>query len=581
MPLSKLAKRGWLLLFLGIAAFYLWGLNALPLVGPDEPLYSEVAREMFVRRDFVTTTLGGHPWFEKPSLLYWMMMAGYRVFGVGEYGARIGPALSGLLTGVFVYWIGRTIERAAPIPSSSLSSEAARAESQRDGLARWSTLIWLSSLGALVFSRGASFDIVVTMTLTGTLACFFVWYVRYSTARGSERVIGTESIGVEVDGSRTNPGPVLPLFGFYFFVGLSLLAKGLIGIVVPFGIITIYFLLRRELPPRRFLKSLLWGIPLTLAVAGLWYGPMTQRHGWKFIDEFIVQHHFVRYLSNKYHHPEPFYFYGPVLVAFSIPWTMFLAAAFISARRWQWRGQTAIDRLRVFALVWIVVPITFFSLSESKLTAYILPVLPAVAFLIGDRLTRLLGEPRGEMVIRLTGLLLMGLAIFGGWHLIRSFPVSSPIIVVAALPLVIVGAVALLRPQIRKTVLVLIPIAIFVTSAVALKTAGPILARPESVRDLLIAASARGYGATPVVQLHTLERTAEFYAAGRMSYGSKGEPIKLEGAAQVIDAARRHGGAVLCFVPLEYESQLTTDPNIQTEVIGDNTRAALVLVRLR
>ena len=114
-----------MLLFAGIGAYYLWGLNALPLVGPDEPLYSEVAREMFVRRDFVSPTLGGHTWFEKPSLLYWMMMAGYRVFGVSEYGARIGPALSGLLTAVFVYWIGRTIERAAVVQNSLARSEAA------------------------------------------------------------------------------------------------------------------------------------------------------------------------------------------------------------------------------------------------------------------------------------------------------------------------------------------------------------------------------------------------------------------------------------------------------------------------
>ncbi len=123
MRQSKLAKRGWLLLFLGIAAFYLWGLSVLPLVGPDEPLYSQVAREMFQRHDFVSTTLGGHMWFEKPSLLYWMMMAGYRVFGVGEHAARIGPALSGLLTGVFVYWIGSTIERLRAAAGSLLNGE--------------------------------------------------------------------------------------------------------------------------------------------------------------------------------------------------------------------------------------------------------------------------------------------------------------------------------------------------------------------------------------------------------------------------------------------------------------------------
>ena len=566
MQLSELARRGWLLLFVGLAAFYLWGLNALPLVGPDEPLYSEVAREMFVRRDFVSTTLGGYPWFEKPSLLYWMMMAGYQLFGIGEYGARIGPALSGLLSGVFVYWVGRTIEKAGTVPSSTEQAEPAR-----DGLARWSALVWLTSLGALVFSRGASFDIVVTMALTGTLSCFFVWYVRYRTRSGSD---GIQDVSSE---SRAH----LPLIGFYVFVGVSLLAKGLIGIVLPFGIIAVYFLLRRERPPRILIKSLLWGIPLALVVAGLWYGPMIYRHGWKFIDEFFIQHHFARYLSNKYHHPEPFYFYGPVLVAFSIPWTVFLAAAFISARRWRWRGQTAIDRLRVFALVWIIVPIAFFSLSGSKLTAYILPVLPAAVLLIGDRLTRLFDETRGLVLIRLTGLFLISLAIFGGWHLGRDYPVKASIVIAAGAPLLVAGLFALLQPQMRRAVLLVIPICLLITSALALKCAGPILGKPESVRDLLNAASARGYGATPVVQMHTLERTAEFYAAGRMSYGSRGEPIKLEGGAQVIDAARRNGGVVLCFVPLEYMPQLTESPNIETEMIGDNARAALLLVRLK
>jgi 4-amino-4-deoxy-L-arabinose transferase-like glycosyltransferase len=559
-----LAKRGWLLLFLSIAAFYLWGLSVLPLSGPDEPLYSEVGREMFMRHDFVTTTLGGHTWFEKPSLLYWMMMAGYRVFGVGEHGARIGPALSGLLTGVFVYWIGSTVERLCGGAGSLLDREV-QAERQSDGLARWSTLIWLSSLGAMIFSRAASFDILITMALTGALACFLVWYVRDAAG----------------DDAESKHASAWLLLGFYFFIGVSLLAKGLIGIVLPFGIVGTFFLLRRELPSRTLVKSLLWGVPLALAVAAVWYGPVIHRHGWKFIDEFIIQHHFARYLTNKYHHPESFYFYGPVLVAFSFPWTVFLAAAFISARRWKWRGKNPQEALRVFVLVWVIVPIIFFSLSGSKLTTYILPVLPGAASLIGDRITQFLRTQGGDLAFRLTGLLLMCLAIFGGWYLARGFHGSPYIIVVTALPVAIVGAVALLRPQIRRVLLILIPIALFTTSAVALRGAGPILARPESVRDLLLVASARGYGATPVVQLHTLERTAEFYAAGRMSYGSRGEPIKLEGATQVVDAARRNGGVVLCFVPLEYASQLTSYPSITTEMIGDNTRAALVAVRVK
>ena len=146
-----LAKRVWLLLFLGIAAFYLWGLGSLPLVGPDEPRYAEVAREMFARHDLITPTLGGLPWFEKPPLLYWMMSAAYRVLGVNEYAARLGPALCGLLTAVFVFWIGKTIEDAGV--TGNTSSPTAGEGQNHAGLGRFSALVWLSSLGAMVFSR--------------------------------------------------------------------------------------------------------------------------------------------------------------------------------------------------------------------------------------------------------------------------------------------------------------------------------------------------------------------------------------------------------------------------------------------
>ena len=81
---SALAKRLYILLFIAIVALYLYGLGSLPLLGPDEPRYAQVAREMFLRGDWVTPTLGGHTWFEKPALLYWLMIASYKIFGVSE-----------------------------------------------------------------------------------------------------------------------------------------------------------------------------------------------------------------------------------------------------------------------------------------------------------------------------------------------------------------------------------------------------------------------------------------------------------------------------------------------------------------
>ena len=351
--------------------------------------------------------------------------------------------------------------------------------------------------------------------------------------------------------------------------------------MLPFGVVSTFYLLRREWPSARFLKSLLWGLPVASAVAAVWFGPMLSRHGWKFIDQFIVQHHFARFVTNKYHHPAPFYFYLVVLVALTLPWTTFLGAGFWASRRWHWRGPTELDRLRVFALCWVVVPVLFFSFSESKLTAYILPALPGAALLIGERVTCFLNAKRGDLCMRITGALLVGLGASGAWYLGHRHNLSIACIGLGVSPLIVSGAAALARPQTRRGLFILIPLAWFITSAIGLSCAAPILTRPESVRDLLTAAATRGYGATPVVQLHTIERTAEFYAAGRMTYAPDGEPVKLEGVIQVADIARRNGGPILCFVPKEYETQLTSYPSIQTEVIGDNGRVSLVAVRLK
>jgi 4-amino-4-deoxy-L-arabinose transferase-like glycosyltransferase len=540
---STPAKRAWLLLFIAIAAFYFWGLGSLPLVGPDEPRYAQVAREMLARGDFITPTLGGLPWFEKPPLLYWMMTLSYRLLGVTEYAVRLGPAICGLLTAVFVYLMGNAIDGSSPASESR-------------SVGRWCALVWLSSLGAIGFSRGATFDIVVTMTISGALASWLI---------------------AEVRNDKSLPVTAL-LFAFYFFIGLSLLAKGLIGPVIIFGVIGLYFVVRRAWPRREFMTSLIWGVPLLLAVAAGWYLPMIARHGWLFIDQFVIQHHFARFATNKYHHPAPVYFYIPVLIGIALPWTIVLGASLFSTRRWNWRGETALDRSRVFALAWLFVPVVFFSFSGSKLVAYILPALPAVAILAGERIACFWKEQRGQRVLRITGVLLIAIAIAAVWYTHREAQMSYLTIGLLALPLFVTGAIALARPH--RSLFAAIVVVTLLTANSGLIFVGPAIARSQSVRALLDAAATRGYATTPLVQLHTIERSAEFYAAGRVHYGSDGEPVKFEGAAQVFDAARRNSGAVLCLVPVEYASQLMAAKEARAELIGDNGRVALILVRV-
>ena len=466
MHLSTLAKRVNLLLFLVVAAFYLYGLGKLPLLGPDEPRYAQVAREMFLNGDLVTPTLGGHTWFEKPSLLYWLMIGAFKVFGVSEWSARLGPALCGILTIAAVWLVAREIDK--------------------DALG---IVVTATCLGLIVFSRAASFDVVITMATTWSLAFFLLHELN---AVRNKRLL---------------------LIGFYVFIGVSLLAKGLVGIVVPFGVIGLFYLLRRKWPQRAVPASLLWGIPLALAVSATWYAPVIARHGWSFVEEFFLQHHFARYVSNKYHHPQPFYFFPAIILMLALPWTPFLVAALVKARKWTWRSDDKVSVVRVFALAWLIFPIVFFSFSGSKLPGYVLPALPAAALLIVDVLNKR-----------------------------------------------------------RRTLVASIACATVALALVALVFFAPPVAKREAVRDLLRLADEKGYANAPVLSRASDDRSAEFYAHGRVIYKADGEPLTFD--AMSAAEARARGGRFVVLIPLEHAENYKGSPYI--EFIGDNGHTAVL-----
>ncbi|HEY1403959.1 MAG TPA: glycosyltransferase family 39 protein, partial [Pyrinomonadaceae bacterium] len=506
MQPSTLAKRGWLLLLAATAIVYFYGLGRAPFVGADEPRYAQVAREMFERGDAVTPTLGGHTWFEKPALVYWTAMAGYKLFGVAEWTARLGMACAGWLTVFLVGWIAGRVE-------------------QREGTgARWLQLsagaTTATSAGLLVFSRGVNFDVFVTMTVACALAFFFA--AELETGRRTRAWL---------------------LAGFYAGMGAALLAKGLIGVVIPVGVVGVYYLLRRRRPD--MWRSAFWGFLITSAVAALWYAPVMARHGWMFVDEFFVKHHFARYLTNKYHHPQPFWFYPAIIPALMLPWSAFFASGIFHARRWDWRdgGEDALGKLRFFALAWVLFPLLFFSASGSKLPGYILPALPGAALLAGERLAGFLRGEGSLRALRVTGALMLLLAVAGTVYALRETELSRACTALVAAPVVAASAYVLFAARRRaQSVLVVVGVS-FLTLMLIVSCAVERVAPRESVRDLLLAADGRGYGASPVLNLHTIERTAQFYAAGRLIYDEgRGEPLKFEGAGEVLEVARQRGG---------------------------------------
>jgi len=579
---STLAKRVCLLLLL-LIAFYFYGLGHFPFVGPDEPRYSQVAREMLQSRDLITPTLGGHTWFEKPVLLYWLIALSFSLFGVTEAAARFAPALSGVLTVLAVFWLGRRIERAS-IGSQSIACTSA--------------LMLVSMPGIIVFARGASFDILVTMTLTWALVMFLAAQLEHDETKRRKLYAS-----------------------FYCFIGLSLLAKGLVGIVIPFGVVSLFYLMRWSLPARDFFVSLLWGLPLAIAVSAIWYGPVLALHGWPFVNEFFLQHHFARYVSNKYHHPQPVYYYLLIIFPMALPWLVLAIAALWRIRRSTFRGNSIPDVVLVFALAWFLAPLILFSFSGSKLPGYLLPVLPALALLAATRLKMSEGaesltatpgtrasppasmriaappgaraSPPASMGIaappgtrasspasmRIVGAFLIAIAAAGVVYARSSGTLSVTCAVFIVLPLLIAGILAASTPRRIQGVTFSVAAAVPLSFFLALHCDIPQLIEERSARPLLERAAMQGFAEAPLYFLHEVDRGTEFYAAGRIPYDQNGQPIKFEGAYQVLDEAQRLQKTVLVIVPVIHVFQLENLERAAVERITDNGELAIVAVR--
>ncbi|MFN7927877.1 MAG: glycosyltransferase family 39 protein [Blastocatellia bacterium] len=330
-----------LALVLLCGASFFFRLGYLPMIGPDEPRYTEVAREMYMRGDWITPQLAGQHWFEKPALTYWLVASGFQVLGVSELAARLPIALFSSFGVLLLFWFGRRLQSVR----FGFFSAAALASSG----------IWLA------FSRAATFDLPLAVAMAIALLAFFLWW---------------------------HEGKTLFWYLGCCGMGLAMLAKGLVGILLPGVILCLFLLLTRTVG--KLLKQpqlLLIGAVIFLLTIATWYLPMFLRHGHEFWQEFFVAHHFQRFLTNKFKHPQPFYFFTIVAILGCLPWSLFfLAEIGTTIKRWRALLTMPEQNLRLFLWLWIVVIVGFFSLSTSKLTGYILPVFPAIALLLGARL---------------------------------------------------------------------------------------------------------------------------------------------------------------------------------------------------
>jgi 4-amino-4-deoxy-L-arabinose transferase-like glycosyltransferase len=343
------------LLLAGFCAFlFLYGLGQFGLIGADEPRYAQVAREMLERHDWITPVLGGRPWLEKPPLYYWQAMLSYSVFSVSDWAARLPSTLDATLLVLAVYFFLRRF---------------------RPGFELDGALITASSAGIVGYARAASTDMALAATFGIGMLGWWAW---------------------------RESGKSIYLAAFYGCMALGTLAKGPVAPFLAAAVIILYAIVVREL--RLVLKSLwLPGIALFCAVALPWYVVVQMRNP-EFFREFIVHQNLGRFSENLYHHVEPFWYYLPVTALALAPWTVFVIAALVQAVQLWWAPRRPEDAARtdfekefsIFACCWLVVPVVFFSISQSKLPGYILPAIPAGALVLVDYLRQHLEQSEGK-----------------------------------------------------------------------------------------------------------------------------------------------------------------------------------------
>lgn len=331
--------RGWAWLLLALAALLWFGtLGYRHLIHPDEGRYAELARAMVTSGDWITPRLNGILYFEKPALQYWATALSFTVFGIGEASARLWPALTGALAVAALAWTARR----------ALASRAALASACVLGSSVW----WIGN--------GHFLNLDMGLAAAMTLALLGFWTAQRDEASQRERLLG--------------------MLTAWAAMALAVLSKGLIGVVLPGAVLVVYTVVARDFVIWRRMQWL-GGLALFLAIAAPWFIAMSLRNP-DFAHFFFVHEHFERFLSTQHRRTAPWWYFAPILALGLMPWTTLLPGALAAG----WRRQPGRFQPNRLFVVWAAVIFLFFSASSSKLSSYILPVFPALALLIGQRL---------------------------------------------------------------------------------------------------------------------------------------------------------------------------------------------------
>ena len=315
----------WLILFLALAASALgWDLGGGRLLDPDEGRNAEVAREMAATHDYLVPHLDGLPYLDKPVLYFAAAAATMEILGPRELAARLPALLATFGMVALVVWFAR----------------------RRYGVdAGWLAGLALATMPmVLAYARTTIFDSTLSFCTTAAVIAFAEDHAILAWAA----------------------------------IGAGGLTKGPIAILIPLAVVVPHALLTG-----RSLRNLFpWrGLAVFALVAFPWFLAVTAR-----IPEFphyaFVRETFQRFTTASFHRTAPFWYYLPIIPVAAFPWIIPALSRVGGGRvRWAWEARRVNQQARDALLLgcWIVGPLVFFTLNQSKLPQYVLPLMPAFA----------------------------------------------------------------------------------------------------------------------------------------------------------------------------------------------------------
>jgi 4-amino-4-deoxy-L-arabinose transferase-like glycosyltransferase len=337
--IRSLGRKDWFTdifyLVVGLLLFYSLWLGHHPVFNPDEGRYSEIAREMVASGDFITPRVNGIAFLDKPILYYWLQAAAIYLFGVKEWALRLFPMLLGILGCLITYICGRVLFNRR--------------------IALTASIILAASPLYFCTAHYADMNLEVAVFISGALL-FFITGLR-STA----------------------PSRHYFLLLAYVCSAFAVLTKGLIGIAFPIMIIGAWILCLRDWAIL-IRMHLIKGLILFFIIVIPWYFFVHQANP-AFLHYFFITQQVSRFVSDAvFNNPSPIWFYVPIIIIGFFPWTIFLVQALIHHLRHVWQNAHSYP-IELFLLLWTGIIFIFFSIPNSKIIGYILPIFPPLALL--------------------------------------------------------------------------------------------------------------------------------------------------------------------------------------------------------